>query len=181
METTKQSPLYGFMAEFDSPDVLLDAATRARDAGYKHMDAYAPFAVEGMSAALGWDDKRVPLLTLIGGFCGITFGFSLLTWATVSAYPVNVAGRPLFGWPHFFPIMFECTVLFAALTGVISMIVLNGLPMPYHPVFNVPEFARASSDRFFLCIEESDAKFSRAETWQFLQSLSPLTVSEVER
>lgn len=181
METKRQSPLYGFMAEFETPEQLLDAAAAARDAGYKTMDAYAPFPVEGLSEALGFRDKRVPALTLIGGFVGGTGGFTLLWWATTIAYPLNIAGRPLFGWPHFIAITFECTVLCAALTGVISMLVLNGLPMPYHPVFNVPAFARASSDRFFLCIEEKDARFSREETMKFLQGLSPIEVSEVER
>lgn len=181
MERLADSYLYGVMAEFDNPEALLAACNRAREAGYKRMDAYTPFPVEDLSAALGIRDKSVPLITLIGGFLGCFSGFGLLYFCTVVDYPLNIAGRPLFGWPSFLPITFELTVLFASLIGTGSMIVLNGLPMPYHPTFNVPQFERASSDRFFLCIETTDPLYHRAETTRFLEGLAPLSVSDVER
>jgi len=183
METTRvKSLLHGLVAEFDTPEDLIDAARQARDAGYKKMDAYAPFPVHGLSNALGIRDKSIPIIMLLGGFLGCASGFALVYYCVVLAYPLNIGGRPLFPWPFYIPVTFEVTVLFSALSGVFSMILLNGLPMPYHPIFNAPGFERATSDRFFLCIEEKDPHFDRAETERFLLNLTPkpLRVSEVE-
>ncbi len=172
--------LYGLMAEFEHAEPLVEAARQAREQGYERVEAYTPFPVEGLSDALGHRDKWVPLIMLAGGVLGCAAGFGLIYWCTVSAYPLNVGGRPLFGWPYFVPITFEVTVLVSALSGVVGMLLLNGLPMPYHPVFDAPDFARASSDRFFLCIEASDPRFDRKGTREYLESLGALSVSEVE-
>lgn len=172
--------LYGLMAEFDYPEQLLVAARRARDEGYRNMDAYAPMPVEGLADAIGFRTSWVERMVLVAGLLGAAGGFTLCWWMTVVAYPHNIAGRPLNSWPAYIPITFECMVLLACLTAVVGMLALNGLPQPYHPVFNVPEFTRASRDRFFLCIESADPKFDRKGTWAFLEDLEPRGVMEVE-
>ncbi len=172
--------LYGLMAEFDSPEQLLDAARRAREEGYRNMDAYTPLPIEGLSEAVGFEHTRLPLIVLLGGLAGCVGGFLMQYYLSAIDYPLNVGGRPLNSWPSFIPITFELTILCAALSAVVGMIVLNGLPMPYHPVFNVPRFATASHNRFFLCIETADPKFDRMNTWMFLQSLGAAEVSEVD-
>ncbi len=158
------SQLYGVMAEFDTPEELLRASEKVRDAGYKHMDAYAPFPVEGLSEALGLKRNLVSLITFCGGLAGGLGGFGFEYWVNVISYPMNIAGRPLNSWPAFIPVTFELTVLGASLSAVIGMIALNGLPRPHHPVFNVPRFLRASTDKFFICIEARDPKFDLADT-----------------
>jgi hypothetical protein len=172
--------IYGLMAEFDQPEPLLEAAHRAHAEGYRHMDAYAPMPVEGLAEAIGFRNPLIHKLVLVAGILGATGGFTLCYWMTVIAYPHIVAGRPLNSWPAYVPITFESMVLIACLTAVIGMLALNGLPMPYHPVFNVKEFERASRDRFFLCIEATDPKFDMAATREFLESLHPMEVAEVE-
>ena len=172
--------LYGLMAEFDSSADLLDAAQRAYEEGYRRMDAYTPFPVHGLPEALGFHRTRLPLLVLLGGIAGCIGGYSLQYWIAAIDYPLNVGGRPLNSWPAFIPVTFELTVLVAALAAVLGMLALNRLPMPYHPVFNVPEFELASRNRFFLCIEAVDPKFDRGETKHFLESLKPRGVFEVE-
>ena len=172
-------PLYGLMAEFDGPDDLLAAAKRAHAEGYRRVDAYSPFPVEGLAEAIGAHHTRLPLLVLLAGLFGACVGFVSQYYVTVFDYPLNVGGRPLNSWPAYIPITFELTILFAALTAVVGMIALNGLPMPYHPVFNVPTFSGASRDRFFLCIEAADPLFDLGETKRFLESLKPREVSEV--
>jgi hypothetical protein len=176
----KRSPLYGIMAEFDNPTALVVAIRRARAAGYRAMDAYSPFPIEEVSEALHIHDRLLPILVFLGGLAGCVGGFALATWTSAVDYPINVGGRPYFSWPSFLPITFECTVLVAAATCVLGLLALNGLPMPYHPVFNVPQFALATREKFFLCIEARDPQFSRAETRRFLESLEPLSVAEVE-
>jgi len=171
--------LHGLMAEFDNPTALVEAATKARLAGYRQMDAYSPIPIHEMDEALGLRRTRLPLLVLIGGICGGLGGFGLESWASAIAYPMNVGGRPLISWPQFIPVTFETTVLGAALTCFFGMWALNKLPQPYHPVFNVPAFARASTDRFFLVIETRDPRFDRTSTWNFLESTHPIGVSEV--
>ena len=167
------------MAEFDTPVALVRAADKARLAGYKHMDAYTPIPVEELEDALGLKRTRLPILVFLGGLFGGLGGFGLEYWTQAIAYPMNVGARPYNSWPQFIPVTFETTVLGAALTAFIGMWALNKLPQPYHPVFNVPEFARASTDRFFLCIEATDPRFDVGSTKQFLEGLKPVGVSEV--
>ena len=171
--------IYGLMAEFDDPNALVLAATRAREAGYRRMDAYSPFPIEELHHALGAHASRLPMIVLIGGLVGCISGFLLQYWTMAVAYPLNVGGRPFNSWPAFIPVTFEFTILGAALSAVFGMLALNGLPMPYHPVFNVPRFALASRSRFFLCIEARDKKFDVEATRQFLESLNPREVSTV--
>lgn len=172
--------LYGVMAEFETANQLLHAAEKVRDAGYKHMDAYAPFPVEGLTEALGLGRNKVALVTLLGGLCGGLGGFGFEYWVNVISYPMNIAGRPLNSWPAFIPVTFELTVLGAALSAVFGMIAMNGLPRPHHPVFNIHRFSRASTDRFFICIEATDPKFHLADTARFLEGLHPQHVTEVQ-
>ena len=167
------------MAEFDNPTALLEAATQARLAGYRRMDAYSPIPIEELGEALGLRRTRLPLLVLLGGIAGGLGGYTLEWWASAIAYRMNVGGRPFHSWPQFIPVTFETTVLGAALTCFVGMWALNKLPQPYHPVFNVPAFVRASTDRVFLCIESGDPRFDRETTWRFLESLHPVGVSEV--
>jgi len=171
--------LHGLMAEFETPTALVDAATRARLAGYRQMDAYSPIPIEALDEALALKRTKLPMLVFIGGLVGCLAGFGLEYWASAIEYPMNIGGRPFNSWPQFIPVTFETTVMGAALTTFFGMWALNGLPKPYHPVFNVPAFARASTDRFFLCIEAEDPKFDREATWQFLEGLHPVGVSEV--
>lgn len=171
--------LHGLMAEFETPTALVAAAERARLAGYRHMDAYSPIPIEELNEALGLRRTRLPMLVLAGGIIGGLSGYGLQYWSQTIAYPLNVGGRAYHSWPHFIPVMFETTVLGAALCAFAGMWVFNKLPMPYHPVFNVPAFVRASRDRFFLCIESTDPRFDRQATAQFLESLHPIGVSEV--
>ena len=172
--------LYGLMAEFDTPEELLVAAQRARDAGYRRMDAYTPFPIEGLAEAIGFRRTWLPLLVLLGGIVGCVSGYFLQYWTSVIDYPLNIGGRPFNSWPAFIVVTFELTILVAALSAVLGMLALNGLPMPYHPVFNVPRFAFATRDRFFLCIEAADVQFEREETRRFLERSQPRQVSEVE-
>lgn len=176
----KRTPLYGVMAEFDNPTALVVAIHKARAAGYRAMDAYSPFPIEEVSEALHIHDRLLPILVFLGGLAGCIGGFALATWTSVFDYPINVGGRPFFSWPSFLPVTFECTVLLAAGTCVLGLLALNGLPMPYHPVFNVPQFALATREKFFLCIEATDPQFHREETRRFLETLEPLSVAEVE-
>lgn len=165
------NPIFGAMAEFDNPEELIAACESAYAAGFRKMDAYAPMPVEGLAEAVGYRKNYVALCVLIAGICGVCFGFGLLEWIANVAYAHNVGGRPTNSWPSYIPITFECMILFSALTSMFSMFFMNGLPRPYHPVFNVPEFARASKDRFFLCIESTDPKFGATETVEFLNTL----------
>ncbi len=173
-------PLYGVMAEFDSPESLLQSAERAYGAGYRRMDAYSPFPIEGLAEVIGFHHTRLPLIVLIGGLLGAAGGFYMQYWISAVDYPLNVGGRPYNSWPAFIPVTFEMAILCAALAAVLGMLALNGLPMPYHPVFNVERFALASRDRFFLCIEASDPQFERERTLEFLRTLNPRSIHEVE-
>ena len=144
------------------------------------MDAYSPFPIEELHEAMGGHHSRLPLIVLIGGLVGCVSGFLLQYWVSTIAYPLNVGGRPFNSWPAFMPVTFECTILGASLSAVLGMLALNGLPMPYHAVFNVPRFALASRNRFFLCIEARDRKFDLEATRQFLETLGPREVSTVD-
>lgn len=181
VEAREIGTLHGVMAEFDDPESLLDAARSARANGYREMDAYSPMPVEGLAEAIGFHGVGVQRIVLAAGLTGATAGFTLCWWMSVIAYPHNVAGRPLNSWPAYIPITFEMMVLVACITALVSMLALNGLPQPYHPVFNVPEFVRASRDRFFLCIEATDPQFDAEGTRDFLKGLSPLEVMNVSR
>lgn len=171
--------IYGVMAEFDTPRELVAAARAAREAGFTRMDAYSPFPIHEMDDALGIKRSILSYLIFGGGILGCLGGFGLLYWTHVIDYPLNVGGKPFLSFPLFIPIMFECTVLLAALTAVIGMLALNGLPQPHHPVFNAPRFALASRDKFFLAIESSDPKFDYDETTDFLRNLNAREVFDV--
>jgi hypothetical protein len=175
----KSEPIYGVMAEFDNPTDLVHAAKSAYDAGYRKMDAYTPYPLEEAAEAIGSHHNRVPLITLIGAMLGMLGGYSLQYWVSAVNYPINVGGKPFHSWPAFIPVTFECAVLGASLAAVFGMLALNGLPQPYHPVFNAPGFERASRDRFFLCIEAQDPRYRPDETKRFLEGFRPLEVSEV--
>ena len=178
----RRHPLWGLMAEFDSPNKLVDAARLTHQAGFRRVEAYSPYPIEELSDALHHHHRdHLPLVVLIGGIVGGSGGFFLQYYASVVSYPLNVGGRPLLSWPSFIPVTFEMTILFAAFCAVLGMLGLNGLPMPYHPVFNVERFSGASRNRFFLCIESRDPKFDKEETAKFLESLQPREVSEVAR
>jgi len=171
--------LYGLMAEFDDPTDVVHAAQRVYDEGYREIDAYSPYPIEELSDALGFHTNRVPLIVLIGGLLGATGGAALCYWVSTTAYPLNIGGRPFNSWPAFIPVAYECTILLAALSAVLGMILLNGLPQPYHPVFNAPRFELASRDHFFLCIESADPKFNLPATRAFLETLGARNVAEV--
>jgi hypothetical protein len=170
---------YGLMAEFSTPSALVEAARQAHKAGYRRMDGYSPFPIEELQEALGFRATRLPLLVLMGGLLGGTLGYTLAYWVSAVAYPLNIGGRPLHSTPAFVPVTFEMTILFAALSAVIGMIVLNGLPMLYHPVFNVERFRTASRDKFFLVIEASDPKFDPSATREFLATLGAHEVDNI--
>ena len=170
---------YGVIAEFADPKALLEAANRTREKGYTEIDAYSPFPIHGLSEAIGYPNSRISALVLAGGVVGGLSGFFMCWYANVVSYPWNIGGKPLNSWPAFIPITFECTILFAAFCAVFGMLALNGLPMPYHPVFNVRRFDQASRDRFFLVIQARDPRFDVDQVWDFLQSLNPREVTDV--
>lgn len=172
--------LHGLMAEFEQPEEVLAAVQRAYQQGYRRMDAYTPFPVEGLAEALGRHGTCVPLIVLIGGIVGGLGGYFMQWYATAISYKINVGGRPFHSWPAYIPITFELTVLCASVCALVGMLALNRLPEPYHPVFNAPDFDRASQDRFFMCIEAADPKFDQAATRAFIETLKPLKVTEVE-
>src|SRR5580765_6626051 len=175
----KRDPIYGIMAEFDSAQALVDAAKKTHEAGYKKIDAYSPFPIEGLAEDIGMHFDEVPLTVLIGGIIGGCTGYLMQYWMSAVDYPLNIGGKPPHSWPAFIPITFEMTILFGGISAVLGMLALNGLPMPYHPVFNVPRFAMATKDRFFLIVFSTDLKYSPAGTRQFLESLGPRCFSEV--
>jgi hypothetical protein len=175
----EEKTLYGLMAEFEEHDQLLAAARRAYAEGYRRMDGYSPFPIEGLAEAMGHEDSAIPLFTLVGGIIGGLGGYFMEWYAMAHLYPLNVGGRPYNSWPNFIPITFELTVLIASVSAFCAVFILNKLPQPNHPVFNVPEFERASIDRFFFCIEADDPKFDLGETRKFLENLQASKVMEV--
>ena len=177
---SKRPPIWGLMAEFDDVQTLVHAAEQVKHHGYRKLDAYTPFPCEELNEVVAGHHNVLPALVLTGGIVGLLSGVGLQYWTSAIAYPLNIGGRPLFSWPQFIPVTFELTILLAALTAVVALIVVNGLPMPYHPVFNVERFALATNDRFFLTIEADDPHFDREETRRFLEGLGPKAVTEVE-
>ena len=176
----KQPPIYGLMAEFNTPEQILDAAKRATTSGYTRVDAFTPFPMEELTDALGIKHTRLSFFVLCMGIAGCLIGFFMQYYLATVDYPINIGGRPLNSWPQFIPITFEMTILFAAIGAVIGMIFRNGLPRPVHPVFNVNRFELVSRDKFFLCIEASDARFERKETQKFLETLKPVGIYVVD-
>jgi len=180
MEVKQDNPNFGIVAEFSSSEALKAACRKVRDAGYKKTDAHTPFPLEGLNEALGLRDKWVPFIMLVAGFIGAVSGYTLAFWAMGISLPLNIAGKPTNSWPLFIPPTFEMTVLTSAIVGVVSMFALNGLPQPYHSVFNTPNFERASTDRYFLSIESRDPLYDEAQTLAFMQTLGADNVSVVE-
>lgn len=180
MNLPERPRLWGLMAEFSSPQGLIEAIRRVREAGYRRIEAYTPYPIEEVSEALDLHRSRLPMIVLGGGILGALGGYSLQVWVNLFEYPLNIGGRPLHSWPAFIVPTFETTILVAALSAVLGMFALNGLPHPYHPVFNVPRFALASRDRFFLVVEAADPRFDRRATEELLRGLSPSEVAEVE-
>lgn len=181
MRAGKAASTYGMIAEFDTPEALLAATEKTYEAGYRRMDAYTPFPVHGLAEAMGRRGIRLPLLVLAGGLFGAVFGFVLQAYSNTLDYTMNIGGRPLFSWPSYIPITFELMILAAAFAAVFGMLGLNGLPQPYHPVFNAPNFELASRTHFFLCIEAADPKYDSAGTRRFLEGLGPHSVSEIDK
>ncbi|NUL81437.1 MAG: DUF3341 domain-containing protein [Armatimonadetes bacterium] len=171
--------IYGLIAEFKDEHDLMSAAERVREQGYKRVDAFSPFPIHGLAETLGIDDHRVPLIVTFAALAGAAGGFLMQYWISVVDYPLNIGGRPDLSWPYFIPITFECMVLSAAFGAVLGMLGLNGLPQPHHPLFDAPNFDRASNDRFFICIESKDPKFEREQTEAFLKTLNAENVAEV--
>jgi len=173
--------IYGLLAEFDTPSDLVRAAQAAYENGWRRMDCYTPYPVEEAAEAIGFHKNRVSLITLVGGLMGLCAMFSLETWISTLAYPLNIGGRPMYSWPAFIIPAYEWTILFSGLSACFGMLAMNGLPSLYHPLFNAPNFRTgATDDKFFLCLEATDPKFDVAETRAFLEAQGPASVVEVE-
>jgi hypothetical protein len=171
---------YGLMAEFASADDVVSAARQVREAGYKKVDGYSPYPMEALIHELDQHHSWVPTIVLGGGLTGFLAGYGLEYWSSVIEYPMNIGGRPFHSWVSFIPPAFETTILFASFGAVLGMLILNGFPRPYHPVFNVEEFAKnASNDKFYIVIEATDEKYDPVKTQEFLKSLHPTFVKEV--
>ena len=173
--------VYGLLAEFDSVTSLTAAAAAAYKDGWRRLDCYTPYPCEEAAEAIGFQRNFVPLITLVGGLMGCVAMFLMETWINVWAYPLNIAGRPYYSWPAFVVPAYEWTILWADLTAAFGMLALNGLPAPYHPLFNAPNFRTgATSDKLFLCLEARDPKFSLAESRAYLEAMHPVSIVEVE-
>jgi hypothetical protein len=171
--------IYGMLAEFDSPVELTEAAEKAYAAGFRHMDAYSPFPIEEVSEAIGFHRSRLPMIVLACGLLGMLGGFALQYWVSALEYPLNIGGRPMASWPAFIVPAYECTILAASLSAVVGMFALNGLPQPYHPLFNIMDFENVTRDKFYLCIESNDEQYDAANTRKFMEELHPNNVWEV--
>ena len=178
-DLTYHPELHAVIGEFDGPEALIEAAHKTREAGYSKIEAYTPFPVHGLSEAVGFEESKIKWIIFWGGVFGACAGFALMTWVHLIAMPVNTGGKPLFSWPAFIPITFECMVLCASFGAVFGMLGLNGLPQPYHPIFEARRFNLASQDKFFLAIEARDPNFDSKEAVKFLQSVGAKEVEEV--
>jgi hypothetical protein len=173
--------VYGLLAEFDSVTSLTAAAAAAHRDGWRRLDCYTPYPCEEAAEAIGFHRNFVPLITLVGGLMGCVAMFLMETWINVWAYPLNIAGRPYYSWPAFVVPAYEWTILWSGLTAAFGMLALNGLPSPYHPLFNAPNFRTgATSDKLFLCLEARDPKFSLVESRAYLEAMHPVSIVEVE-
>ncbi|HLH29944.1 MAG TPA: DUF3341 domain-containing protein [Terriglobia bacterium] len=175
-----RKPIYGLLAEFKEPEKLVEIATQAREAGYRRIDGFSPYPVEGLAEALGSHHTKIPVIALVGGLIGCFGGYFMLYSSAVAFYPINVAGRPFHSWPMFIPITFELTILFSGLFTVVGLLASNGLPKPHHPVFAVPQFSLATDDRFFFCIEAADPSFDPEKSRDFLNRFDPIGVYVVD-
>ena len=171
--------LHGVMAEFDTAQAVVEAARKTMRQGFSRVEAYTPIPIEELNDIIHKKRTVLPKLVLTGGLTGMATGFVLQYWASVIEYPMNVGGRPYATWPAFVVPSYELTILFSSLAAAIGMFALNGLPQPYHPVFNVERFSMASSDKFFLVIESADPRFDHAGTTRFLQDLGAKGVYDV--
>jgi hypothetical protein len=171
--------VYGLIAEFDNPDDLLRATQDAHGRGYRQMEAYTPFPIEGLAEALGFHKNRMAAIVFLGGLAGGIGGYFMQWYSAVISFPIDVGGRPLHSWPSFIPITFEMTVLGASLAAVFGLLGLNGLPRPHHPVFNVPSFVLATRNRFFLCLQSRDPLFDSETARRFLEEQHPKSISVV--
>ena len=180
MKKDTSPKIYGVMAQFDRPSALVSAARETYAAGYRQINGYSPFPIEELTEAIGFKRTTLPLIVLAGGILGGLGGFFMQYWMEVIDYPINVGGKPFNSWPAFIPITFECTILGAAFAAVLGMLALNKLPQPYHPVFNAPNFALATRDHFFLVIEANDPRYNHDEVLNFMKSLEPKEVTDVE-
>lgn len=178
--TANRLDVYGVLGEFASAEQLVQAAQRTREAGYRRADAYSPLPIEGLAEAIGASPTRLPWIVLIGGICSGLLGYLMQWYLSVVSYPLNIGGRPVHSWPSFIPVTFELTILGAALSAVLGMLALNGLPRPHHPLFNVPDFSLATQNRFFLCIESADDRFELDSAGDFLRSIGATKVTIVE-
>ena len=176
----KNHTLHGLLAEFETSEAILHAAKKVRSEGYKNLDAYTPIPVHGLAEVIDFKDTSIQWTMFLCGVLGAIVGFVLQWWVNVSAYPINIGGRPLLSWPAFIPVTFECTILFSGLGGVIGVITFNGLPRLHHPIFNSSRIELATQDRFFLCIEATDPKFELETTRKFLEGLNPFTVEDIK-
>ncbi len=179
MNHSETETSYGLMAQYERPEALLEAAQKAYAAGYRKLDAFSPVPIHGLAAAIGFKRTNLPYVVFLCGLIGAIAGYSLQYWIHVIDYPLNIGGRPLHSGPFFIPVTFETTILFAGISCFIAMLVANGLPRPYHPVFNVPGFSRASQDRFFLCVLREDPQYNPQTTKTFLEGTASSEVSEV--
>ncbi|MCW5937354.1 MAG: DUF3341 domain-containing protein [Fimbriimonadaceae bacterium] len=171
---------YGVVGSFTTPEALLEAAQRAKDAGYRHMDGYSPIPVEGLADVVGRPkDWMLTGLVLGAGATGAIVGFALEALTSAVSYPHNVGGKPLVSIPMFFPVLYECTILFAAAAATFGMFAMNDMPKPHRPVFNAEAMVRASQDRFVLCLEASDPNYDLDRAMAFLRDQGAETVEEV--
>jgi len=172
--------LYGVMAEFDTPEALLAAVREARSAGYEGIEAYTPFAVDGLAEAMGFRQTRLPLFALVGGIVGGVGAWFMQWYTALIDYPVNAGGRPLNAWPAFVPGVFELTILGAALAAFFGFLLLNGLPAFYHPVFNAPDFDLATRNRFFLCLRGQEERIDPDAAQHWLREKQPIRVFSID-